>query len=186
VHRINVVEGLQTIVVLYGACGTSSAPCGGVHHILSPLAIIAVYHGKVTENLWTTETLADHCCALRCTTVHYGVLQKRCGSPADHWNASKPLRFTTTHCGASSARCGGVHHTRNSLTIVAVIYGNITESLGTTGTLANHCDALRYIAVHCSANSTRCGGVHHTLTETRKFHPLPHHPTSPQKLTANS
>ena len=36
VHCGNIAEGLQTIVVLYGACGASSTPCGGVHHILSP------------------------------------------------------------------------------------------------------------------------------------------------------
>jgi len=106
----NVAEGLQTIVVLYGACGASSAPCGGVHHILSPRSLIAVHYGNVTVSLRTTGTLADHCGALRCM-VHYGALRKRCGSLADHWNASKPLWFTTTHCGASSTRCGGVHHT---------------------------------------------------------------------------
>jgi len=97
--------------VLYGACGASSAPCGGVHHILSPLQL--VHYGNVTESLRTTETLADYCGAspLRCTTVHYSALQKRCGSLADHWNAPKSLRFITTHYGASSACWGGVHHT---------------------------------------------------------------------------
>ena len=50
-------EGLQTIV-LYGACGASSTPCGGVHHILSPLAIIVVHYGNVTESFQTTGTLA--------------------------------------------------------------------------------------------------------------------------------
>jgi len=110
VHCGNVAEGLQTIVVLYGACGASSAPCSGVHHILSPLVIIAVHYGTVTESLRTTGTLADHCCALRCTKVHYSALRKRCGSLEDQWNASKPLRFTMTHCSVSSARCGGVHH----------------------------------------------------------------------------
>jgi len=31
----NVADGLQTIVVLYGACSANNAPCSGVHHILS-------------------------------------------------------------------------------------------------------------------------------------------------------
>jgi len=60
VHCRNVAEGLQTIAVLYGACGASSVSCGGVHYILSPLAIIAVHYGNVTESLRTTGTLADH------------------------------------------------------------------------------------------------------------------------------
>ena len=102
-------EGLQMIVVLYGACGASSAPCGGVHQILSPL-----YSGTLPKRY---RKLTDHgnaCGPLWCVAVHYGVfgaLRKRCGSLVDHWNASKLLQFTTTHCGASSARCGGVHHT---------------------------------------------------------------------------
>ena len=81
---VNVAEGLQTIVVLYSACDASSTPCGGVHHILSPLAIITVHYGNVTECLRTSGTLADHCSALRCTTVHYGALWKRCRSLVDH------------------------------------------------------------------------------------------------------
>jgi len=89
-------------------------------------------------------TIAVRCGALRC-------MRKRCRNLADHWNASKPLRFTTMHCGAISAHCNGVHHTRNSLTIMVVHYGNVTESLGTTGTLADHCDALRCIAVQCAS-----------------------------------
>jgi len=99
VHCGNAAESLQTIVVLYGTRGASSAPCGAVH-----LVIIAVHYGDVTESLQTTGMLADHCSALQCITAH-------CGSFADHCNDSKPLQFTTMHCGASSARCGGVHHT---------------------------------------------------------------------------
>jgi len=73
VHCRNVAEGLQTIVVLYNACSASSALCGGVHHILSPHN-----SGNVTESLRTTGSFADHCSALRCTTVHYGALWKPC------------------------------------------------------------------------------------------------------------
>jgi len=84
VHCKNVVEGLQTIVVHYVACGACIAPCGGVHHILSHLAIIAVRYGNVTESSGTTGMLAGHCDALQCIAVH---------------------------CGASSICCGRVHHT---------------------------------------------------------------------------
>jgi len=57
----NVAEGLQTIVVLYGACFAISTPCSGVHDILIPLAIIAVRCGNVVEALQTTGTLPSHC-----------------------------------------------------------------------------------------------------------------------------
>ena len=80
----NVAEGLQTIVVHYDACGACITPCGGVHHILSHLAIIVVHYGNVTESSGTTGTLEDHCDALQCIAVH---------------------------CGASSTCCGRVHHT---------------------------------------------------------------------------
>ena len=59
VHCGNVSESLQTIVVLYGACGASSTFCGGVYHILSPLTVMAVHDGNVTESSWTTGTQAD-------------------------------------------------------------------------------------------------------------------------------
>jgi len=60
------VEGLQTIAVHYGA---SSTPSGTVHHILSPLTIMAVYYRNVTESLRSTEILAGHCGALHFITV---------------------------------------------------------------------------------------------------------------------
>jgi len=68
----NVEGGLQNIVVLYGACGASSAPCSGVHYILSFPAIIAVHYENVrpTESLQTIGMLADHCSVLWCATVH--------------------------------------------------------------------------------------------------------------------
>ena len=89
----NVAEGLQTIVVLYGACGASSAPCGGVHHVLSPLAIIAVHYGNVTEILRTMGTLVDHYSALRCIAE---MLWKSCG----------PLeRFQTIAVHYDTLRC---------------------------------------------------------------------------------
>ena len=72
VHCRNIAEHFQTTVVFYGACSASSTPCSGVHHILSPLAIIAVHYRNITESLRTTGMLADHCGALRCTTVHWG------------------------------------------------------------------------------------------------------------------
>jgi len=83
VHCGSIAEGLQTIVMLYGACGASSAPCGGVHHILSTLAIIAVHYGNVTESLWTTGTLAD------CTMVH-------CRNVSD---ALQTTGMLLNHCG---------------------------------------------------------------------------------------
>jgi len=46
VHCGNVTDGLQTLV-LYGACSANSTPCGGVHHILSPIAIIGFYYANV-------------------------------------------------------------------------------------------------------------------------------------------
>jgi len=57
----NIVEGLKTIVVLYGACFAFSTACSGVLHILIPLAIIAVCCGNVVEALQTTGTLPSHC-----------------------------------------------------------------------------------------------------------------------------
>ena len=60
---------------LYGACGASSAPCGGVHHILST-------HNSGT--LWKRyRKLTDHgnaCRQLRCVSVHYCALRKCCGN----------------------------------------------------------------------------------------------------------
>jgi len=73
-HYENVAEGLRTILVLYryGACGASSAPCSGVHHILSP-------HNSGT--LWKRyRKLTDHgnaCGPLKCVVVHYDALQRK-------------------------------------------------------------------------------------------------------------
>jgi len=150
-------------------------------------------HGNTCEPLW-------------CIVVHYSPLWKRFRSLADYWNASKPLQFTMMHCGASTTHCGGVHHTWNSLTIMAVHYGNVTESLRTTGMLADHCGALRWTTVHygalwkrcesladhwnaskslrfttthCDASSARSGGMYHTLTEMPTFHPPAYIPANP-------
>ena len=83
----NVVEGLQTIVVLHGACGASSTPYGGVHHILSPLN---------SGTLWKRyRKLTGHgiaCGPLHCVVVHYGVLQ----FIAESRNFAEALRTTGT------------------------------------------------------------------------------------------
>jgi len=125
----NVVECLRNIVVLYGACGASSTPCSGVHHILSP--IVAVHYGIVTESLQTTGTLADHCGALRCITVH----------------------------------CG-----------------KVAEALRTTGTLPNHCGSLRRTAVQVAHAAAEC--ITHSRKRQNSIY-LPYHPANPQKPIAN-
>jgi len=122
VHCRNVAEGLQTTVVLYGACGASSAPCGGVHQILSPhnSGTLRKRYRKLTDHGNACGPLQ---CVAVCTTVHYGALRKRCRSRVDHWNASKLLQFTTTHCGASSACCGEcITHSRKRQNSVYLPY----------------------------------------------------------------
>jgi len=86
------------------------------------------------------KTLLDHCGVLRTIMVRCGALRKRCGSLADHWNASKPLRFTTRHCSASSTRCGGVHHTRNSLHTDIVEHDVDVALVAESWFTAKHCD----------------------------------------------
>jgi len=63
-------EGLQMIVVLYGACGASSAPCGGVHQILSPLnsGTLRKHYRKLMDH-------GNTCRPLPYIAVHYGVLR---------------------------------------------------------------------------------------------------------------
>jgi len=123
-------------------------------------------------------TLPYHCGALQTIMVRCSELWKCCGRLADHCGALGCMRcmYHTMWWSAS--------HTSH-LALIAVHYGNVTESSGTTGTLADHCDALQCIAIHCGASSTCCGGVHHTFTEMPNSIHLPHHPANPQKLTAN-
>jgi len=96
----------------------SSENCRGKH-----LRCISVRSRNVPEGF---RTIADPC----------GALRKDCG----------PLEcFRTTAMHYSSAPCGGVHESQSHtkpLTIMAVHRGNITESLRTTATLADHCGAL--------------------------------------------
>jgi len=97
----NVAEGLQTTVELYGACIASSAPCGGVHHILSP--IIAVHYGNVTESLRTMGTLTDNCGALRCTTVHRGNVAealRTIGMLPNHYSSLRRIAVQVVHVAA--------------------------------------------------------------------------------------
>jgi len=111
-------------------CIASSAPSGGVHHIVSP-----PYNNG-------------------------GTLWKRCQRLADHWNASRPLRCNTVHCGSSSAPCGGLHHILSPLTIMAVHYRHIRESLRTRETLTDHCGALQCKCVMHSARRKRHNSIH--------------------------
>ena len=138
------------------------------------LQSIAVHCGPLQKH---RRTLPYYCDALWTIMVRCSELRKRCGRQTTvvHYDA----------CSACIAPCGGVYHILSHLAIIAVHYGNITGTSGTSGTLADHCDALQCIAVHCSASSTCCGGVHHTLTETPNSIHLSHHPANPQKLTAN-
>jgi len=39
--------------------------------------------------------------------------------------------------------------------------------------IAERFQPLQLTTTHCGASSTPCGGVHHTLTESPKFHPPP-------------
>jgi len=57
---------LQCIAV---HCGASSARCGGVHHILNPLTIMAEHCRKACIPLQRLRTIAVHCGVLQCIAV---------------------------------------------------------------------------------------------------------------------
>ena len=125
--------------------------------------------------MWTDRQTAVHCDPLRCIAE-------------TSQNASVPLRCAADHYGVLQQIAETLHvshlqwsasHTKPPCNNSGQ-YGNVTESSGTTGTLDDHCDVLQCIAVHCSASSTCCGGVHHTLTEMPNSIHLPHHPANPQ------
>jgi len=139
------------------------------------LQSIAVHCGslqKIAERFHST--------VMRCGTlmVRCSELRKRCGRLADHCCALGCMQcmYRTLRWSASPTKppCDNSGTLRKHY-----------RKLRTNGTLANHCDALQCIAVHCSASSTCCGGMHHTLTEMPNSIHLPHHPANPQKLTAN-
>jgi len=92
------------------------------------------------------------------------LLDLGCSAPSE-CTQHRPLSST------NSARCGGVHHILNPLTIMAVHRGNVTKSLRTTATLADH----------CGASSAPSGGVHHT----RKCHHSIHVPTHHSSLNVD-
>ena len=118
---------------------------------------------NVAKHLWNVaerlRTIAVHCGALCKRCKGFRTVAVRCSAlQCISGNVAEGLQTIVELYGACSASSTSpaVECITYSAPIIVVHYRNVTESLWTTGTLADNCGALRCTTVHYGALRKPC------------------------------